>query len=114
MTHGSMDFDFRKRCFTVVEATDEMPEHQILYYGLSADSGTTDYEYTFDIVSDFRLLGEGKHTRRVGKPAESQKHYFNRSLRRCDFLLGGKNIEDAWAGDPITNEQAAYWWEHVT
>jgi len=85
--HGTMDFDFRRRCALLVEATPEMPAHEVIYYGLtSRELGRWD-------AKDLHWYQTDSRGRRPGQAHAERKHFFNKRIMTDDERIGGAAIQ---------------------
>ena len=91
MTHGNLDFDFRRRCAVKVSLEDM--EYDRIYYGLTAREYQPIFEDggAVDLPSPYAELSRGG--RRPGNNGRvddgvNKRHFFNKSLRKVEGLLG--------------------------
>ncbi len=94
--HGTMDFDWRKRCALLVEATSEMPEHRVIYYGLtSRELGR------WDAVDLPGYVGKSSRGRRSGQAQAHSRHFFNKRIMTDDERIGGAAVQASRDEDRI-------------
>lgn len=91
--HGTMDFDFRKRCVVKVSAGDI--EYDRIYYGL----GLMDYVNIFEdgsarpMFSPYADLSVGGRTRPIEDEYKLRKHFFNKRIRTHEESIGGQTVQ---------------------
>lgn len=95
MSHGNLDFDYRRRC-VFRRLTQTGMEYDVIRYGVrESEMNGSPWR---DIRTDYAELGRGPRVRRPGNPVEveyaRQKHFFTKSLRHVGLGLQGGGDED--------------------
>lgn len=86
MTHGNLDFDFRRRCAVVVRESPYMPEHYIIFYGMDTQDMSSAWPEVIDLPSPYAELSRGG--RRPGSDVGTQRHFFNKRIVDGDVHHG--------------------------